>query len=206
MEGYPRLLDLFVEGIARLTSYALTDGEKESIVNGFHKFHERLERMSSSSSLKQLAIESQNRHHHDTHCQHKGASCPQNAIRGLLKAFLVGFGVKCGLEIVPHIISLRLFKRPSLLLSGCSRDTLSFASFLAALIGSYKAILCTMRNIRGGKSGDYTNSLVAGMLAGLISAKLDRSQSRRNAIALYLFSRALQYGSVWLFERWAAWQ
>ncbi|KAJ2455881.1 hypothetical protein EV183_000497 [Coemansia sp. RSA 2336] len=206
MEGYPRLLDLFVEGIARLTSYALTDGEKESIVNGFHRFHERLERMNSSSSLKQLAIESQNRHYHDSHCQHEGASCPQNAIRGLLKAFLVGFGVKCGLEIVPHIISLRLFKRPSLLLSGCSRDTCSFASFLAALIGSYKAILCTMRNIRGGKHGDYTNSLVAGMLAGLISAKLDRSQSRRNAIALYLFSRALQYGSVWLFERWAAWQ
>ncbi|KAJ1766288.1 hypothetical protein LPJ77_005416, partial [Coemansia sp. RSA 2523] len=203
MENTSQLVNVFVEGLARLTSYALTDKEKEAVVHGFHKFHERLERMSSTSSLRQLAIESQNQSGKVPRCQHEG-TCMQNAIRGLLRTFLVGFGVKWGLEAVPHLISLRLFTRPSLLLRGFSRDTTSFASFLAVLVSSYKAILCTMRHIRGEKGSDYTNSLVAGMLAGLISAKLDRSTSRRNAISLYLFSRALQYGTVWVFERWAS--
>ncbi|KAJ2360595.1 hypothetical protein H4S01_005663, partial [Coemansia sp. RSA 2610] len=203
MDG-TNFLGVFVEGTARLTSYALTDKEKETIVQGFHRFHERLERINSSSSLRQLAIESQNRH--SSRCNHKDTSCTQNAIRGLLKAFIVGFGVKFGLEAIPHIISLRLLSRPSLLLRAFSRDTASFASFLAVLIGSYKATLCGMRHMRGGHGSDYTNALVAGLVSGLVSGKLDRSSSRRNAIALYLFSRALQYGSVWLFERWAAWQ
>ncbi|KAJ2819117.1 hypothetical protein IWW50_005575 [Coemansia erecta] len=204
MESTPNLLNMCVEAIARLTSYALTDKEKESVVNGFHKFHARLERMNSSSSLRQLAIESQNSHGQVSRCQHEGMSCTQNAIRGLLRTFLIGFGVKCGLEAVPHIITLRAFTRPSLLLTGFSRDTASFASFLAVLISSYKAILCGMRRVRGTRRSDYTNAMVAGLLAGLVSAKLDRSQSRRSAIALYLFSRALQYGTVWVFERWAA--
>ncbi|KAJ2769946.1 hypothetical protein IWQ57_002883, partial [Coemansia nantahalensis] len=34
---------------------------------------------------------------------------------------------------------------------------------------------------------------------------LDRDRSRRTAIAVYLFTRALQYGTVWLFERFATW-
>ncbi|KAJ2462799.1 hypothetical protein EV174_007056, partial [Coemansia sp. RSA 2320] len=50
------LLNSFIEAIARITSYALTDREKETVVQGFRQFHQRLERISSSSSLRQLAI------------------------------------------------------------------------------------------------------------------------------------------------------
>ncbi|KAJ2683965.1 hypothetical protein IWW39_005194 [Coemansia spiralis] len=198
------LLNSFIEAFARVTSYALTDREKESVVRGFRQFHQRLERISSSTSLRQLAIESKKRQEDTAKCHHEGKSCPQNAIRGFIKAFTVGYAVKYGLDTVPHVISLRVFTQPSLLLRAISRDTLSFASFLSAVIGSYKAFLCAMRRIHGGKGNDYTNALVAGMLSGLVAIKLDRNRSRRAAITLYMVSRALQYGCVWLFNRWDA--
>ncbi|KAJ2582749.1 hypothetical protein GGH95_001368 [Coemansia sp. RSA 1836] len=198
------LLNSFIEAIARVTSYALTDREKESVVQGFRQFHQRLERISSSTSLRQLAIESKKRQEDTAKCHHEGKTCSQNAIRGFIKAFLVGFAVKYGLDTAPHLVSLRLFTQPSLLLRAISRDTLSFASFLSAVIGSYKACLCAMRRIHGGKGNDYTNALVAGMLSGLVAIKLDRNRSRRAAITLYMVSRALQYGCVWLFNRWTA--
>ncbi|KAJ2158247.1 hypothetical protein GGF46_003924 [Coemansia sp. RSA 552] len=196
----PYLINTFVEGIVRVTSYALTDDEKEAVVQGFRCFHEHLERMSSSSTLRQMAIDSQ-KLGKSSLCNHDGTSCAQNAIRGFAKAFLVGYGVKVGLSAVPHIISLRLFSNPRLLLRGFNRDTLSFATFLSAVIGFYKSILCTMRHWRGNKGGDYANSMVAGLLSGLLSSKLDRNRSQRNAITLYILSRALQYGTVWLFDQ-----
>ncbi|KAJ2463728.1 hypothetical protein GGI02_005172 [Coemansia sp. RSA 2322] len=198
------LLNSFIEAIARITSYALTDREKETVVQGFRQFHQRLERISSSSSLRQLAIESKKRQEEIAKCHHDGKTCPQNAIRGFVKAFLVGYAIKYGFDIVPHIVSLRLFSKPSLLLRSFNRDTLSFASFLSAGIGLYKLFLCTMRHIHGGKGSDYTNALIAGMLSGMISIKLDRNRSRRAAVTLYMVSRALQYGCVWLFNRWVA--
>ncbi|KAJ1809526.1 hypothetical protein LPJ75_004373 [Coemansia sp. RSA 2598] len=201
-EATPYLLDSFIEAIARLTSYALTDREKESVVRGFRQFHQRLERISSSASLRQLAIESKHKKH-SVECQHAGKTCVQNCTRGFIKAFIVGYAVKCGVDLVPHIISLRLFSKPQLVLRSLkSRDTLSFAAFLSTLIGSYKGILCAMR--RFGTGSEYANSLVAGALAGLLSIKIDRSRSRRAAVTLYMVSRALQYGVVWLFDRWSA--
>ncbi|KAJ1719320.1 hypothetical protein LPJ53_005898 [Coemansia erecta] len=197
----PFLLDSFIEAIARLTSYALTDQEKETVVRGFRQFHQRLERISSSASLRHLAIESQ-RKKQPVACQHTGKTCTQNCTRGFAKAFLVGYAVKSALDMVPHILSLRLFSRPGLLVRSLrSRDTLSFAAFLSAVIGSYKGGLCLMRRYHGGS--DYVNSMVAGALAGLVSIKLDRNRSRRAAVTLYMVSRALQYGAVWLFNLWA---
>lgn len=200
------LLNAFIEAIARLTSYALTDREKESVVRGFRHFHTQLERFNSTSSFRRLAIESQKKRQQDhVRCHHEGKTCTQNTVRGALKAFLVGYGIKYGLDIAPQLVSLRAFSRPRLLLRGFSRDTFSFASFLAALIGSYKAILCTMRHLRGSKPGtEYSNALVAGLLSGLVSIKMDRNRSRRNAVTLYMVSRAIQYGTIWLFNRWVA--
>ncbi|KAJ2780118.1 hypothetical protein H4R18_003622 [Coemansia javaensis] len=202
------LLNSVVEVVARITSHALTDKEKESVVEGFRSFNKRLERIGSRNSLRQLAIESQKwrRRRQTPRCQHEDTSCVQNSIRGFIKAFLVGFGVKAGLSAASQLLSLRAFTRPRLLLSGFSRDTLGFAAFLSTLIGSYKAFLCAARHIRGSRSSEYTNALVAGMLAGLVSAKLDRNRSRRTAIALYLCTRAMQYGCIWLFERYVAQQ
>ncbi|KAJ2609914.1 hypothetical protein H4S08_003844, partial [Coemansia sp. RSA 1365] len=202
--GTPHLLSTFAEFAARITSHALTDKEKESVVQGFRQFHKRLERFNTDASFKRLAFDSQNLHKSSLKCQHKDTSCWQNSFRGFIKAYIVGFGVKYGLSIVPHLLSLRAFRRPSLLLRGFSSDTYSFAAFLSVLIGSYKAFLCTIRRLRGNKGNDHINALVAGMLAGLVSAKLDRNSTRRKTISLYLFSRALQYGCVWLFEEYAS--
>ncbi|KAJ1906881.1 hypothetical protein LPJ81_001099 [Coemansia sp. IMI 209127] len=200
------LLNAFIEAIARITSYALTDQEKESVVHGFRQFHERLERIKSSSSLRQLAIESRQRSEGGSSatCHHEGKTCTQNAVRGSLKAFAVGYAVKYALDVAPHAISLRLFSKPSLLLRAFNRDTASFAMFISAAIGSYKAFLCAMRRIFKGRSSDYTNALVAGVLSGFVAIKLDRNRSRRVAITLYVASRALQYGCVWLVDRWQA--
>ncbi|KAJ1960735.1 hypothetical protein GGI12_003647 [Dipsacomyces acuminosporus] len=198
------LLNSFIEAIARITSYALTDKEKESVVRGFRNFHQQLERISSSSTLRQLAIESKKRKDDKGECHHEGKTCTQNAIRGFIKAFVVGYAIKYGVDVAPYIVSLRVFTKPSLLGRALSRDTLSFASFLSVLIGSYKSFLCLIRHYRQSSSSDYTNALVAGMLSGLVSIKLDRSRTRRNAITLYMVSRALQYGCVWLFNHWVA--
>ncbi|KAJ2847749.1 hypothetical protein GGI22_005892, partial [Coemansia erecta] len=192
--------------IARITSYALTDQEKESVVHGFRQFHERLERIKSSSSLRQLAIESRQRSEGGSSatCHHEGKACTQNAVRGSLKAFVVGYAVKYALDVASHALSLKLFSKPSLLLRAFNRDTASFAMFISAAIGSYKAFLCAMRRMFRGRSSDYTNALVAGVLSGFVAIKLDRNRSRRVAIALYVASRALQYGCVWLVDRWQA--
>ncbi|KAJ1840003.1 hypothetical protein LPJ73_006574, partial [Coemansia sp. RSA 2703] len=126
-----------------------------------------------------------------------------NCTRGFVKAFLVGWAVKGALDMVPHVLSLRLFKQPSLLVRSLrSRDTLSFAAFLSALIGSYKGALCLLRRMHAGS--EYVHSMVAGVVAGLVAIKLDRNRARRAAVTLYMVSRALQYGAVWLFNRWAA--
>ncbi|KAJ1936927.1 hypothetical protein FBU59_004903, partial [Linderina macrospora] len=196
------LLNTFIETIARITSYALTDKEKESVVTGFRRFHQQLERLRSSSDLRRMAIESKKRQREVTVCLHEGTTCTQNAVRGFLKAFLVGYVVKYGLSVAPHILTLKLFRKPSILLRAFNRDTASFATFLSVLIGSYKGFLCTLRHWRGANSNDYTNALVAGALAGLISIKLDRSRSRRTAVTLYAVSRAIQYGCMWAFDRW----
>ncbi|KAJ2716100.1 hypothetical protein H4R19_000835 [Coemansia spiralis] len=200
----PYLLNSFVEVVANITSYALTDKEKESVVDGFRQLNQRLERLGSQSSLRQPAIEQQKRRDRTLRCQHEATSCTQNSVRGFAKAFLVGLALKYGLSTAPHLLSLRVLTRPSLLLRGLSRDTLSFAAFLSTLIGSYKAFLCAMRHVCGSRSSEYTNALVAGLLSGLVSAKLDRDRSRRTTIALYLSTRAIQYGTIWLFERFAA--
>ncbi|KAJ2547888.1 hypothetical protein EV175_005043 [Coemansia sp. RSA 1933] len=199
------MVNAFMEAIARITSYALTDREKESVVQGFRKFHERLERITSSSSLRQLAIESKRRSDGSgATCHHEEKTCSQNAIRGWLKAFAVGYAVKYALDVAPHVISLRLFSKPSLLLRAFNRDTASFAVFLSAAIGSYKAFLCAMRHAFKGRSSEYTNALVAGVLSGFVAIKLDRNRSRRVAVTLYVASRAVQYGCVWLVDRWQA--
>ncbi|KAJ2726758.1 hypothetical protein GGI07_000269 [Coemansia sp. Benny D115] len=200
--GSTYLLDSFIEAIARITSYALTDREKESVVQGFRQFHQRLERISSSASLRHMALESKRiSKHQEAKCQHTGKTCTQNCTRGFLKTFVIGYLVKYGLDIVPHLVSLRLFKDPGLILRKFrSRDTASFALFLSTAVGAYKAGLCTMRRLYGGS--DYMNAMVAGTAAGLLAIKIDRNRSRRAAVTLYMVSRAMQYGCVWAFNRW----
>jgi hypothetical protein len=89
------------------------------------------------------------------------------------------------------------------------RDTIEFGMFLSAFIGTYKAILCGLRNIRkqhgDNESGDQLNALIAGTIAGL-SLCLERNRGRRQAIALYLSTRSAQFACIWLMNRWSAYR
>lgn len=84
------------------------------------------------------------------------------------------------------------------------RDTACFALFLGTFISSYKGILCAMRHYRktSDRKSDRLNAFVAGSLAGLALA-IDRDKHRRQAIMLYLFTRALQFNGAWLMKQWA---
>jgi hypothetical protein len=196
----------FLEIFAQLTSYALTDRETEAIISGVHAFHARLKRL-SNNHLRRLAEEANSSECNKPQCRHVGKTCTQNALRGYIKAFLVGYGVKFLSEAVPGLLTGRLIKRPSLIKQMGGRDTIQFGMFLAAFIGTYKAMLCTIRHLRkkyGYESGgDRLNAFIAGTIAGLALA-IERNKERRLAIALYLTTRSAQFTCVWLANRWAA--
>ncbi|RKP06105.1 hypothetical protein THASP1DRAFT_18903 [Thamnocephalis sphaerospora] len=195
----------FLEVFAQLTSYALTDRETETIISSFHAFHARLKRL-SNNNLRRLAEEASSSEYGKPQCRHEGKTCVQNALRGYIKAFVVGYGVKFLTEAVPGLLTGRLVKRPSLLKQMGGRDTIYFGMFLSGFIGTYKAILCSLRHLRkqhGSDSGDQLNAFIAGTIAGLALC-LERNRDRRFAIALYLTTRSAQFTCVWLANRWSA--
>jgi hypothetical protein len=100
----------FFEVLAQLTSFALTDRETEAIIASFHAFHARLKRL-SNRNLRRLAEEASTSEYRRPHCRHDGKTCVQNALRGYIKAFVVGYGVKFLVESVPALLTGRLFKR-----------------------------------------------------------------------------------------------
>ncbi|RUO96091.1 hypothetical protein BC936DRAFT_142649, partial [Jimgerdemannia flammicorona] len=97
-----------------------------------------------------------------------------------------------------------LYENQSHLKSHHPSDTFSFALFLSTFISSYKAILCTLRNLRENPdpAADKLNALIAGSIAGL-SLAIERNRPRRLAIMLYLVARSGQFGCAWLMKRWA---
>lgn len=119
-------------------------------------------------------------------CHHRRA-CAINALRGFVRAFTMGYSVRCSLSLFSAIFARRLYRRPQELVraSFLHRDTLTFALFLGLYSSSYKAVLCFLRFMR--QKEDGWNATVAGACSGL-SILLFRS----NEIATYAFTRALE--------------
>ncbi|KAF9153519.1 hypothetical protein BG015_003254 [Linnemannia schmuckeri] len=82
------------------------------------------------------------------------------------------------------------------------RDTVGFAFFLSSYLSAYKALLCTMRRYRSHHEGDRLNAFVAGSIAGL-AMWIDKNKIRRKALALYLLTRSIQFGSSYSMKKWA---
>lgn len=59
--------------------------------------------------LEATAVKKQDRGDH--YCQHEGKTCTQNCVRGFVKAFVVGFGIKYLIGLLPLVISGKIFKR-----------------------------------------------------------------------------------------------
>ncbi|OLY81559.1 Transmembrane protein 135 [Smittium mucronatum] len=205
------IFDNFFEVIARLTSFALTDSEKEKVVKGFKTFHEKLSSI-SSANLKRLAEQAESKKHQKPTCKHEGCNCLQNSIRGFIRAFIAGLGVKYLIDLIPAIIKLQLFKKPGVLLGLFKKDNIQFATFLSALIGLYKGFLCAIRNFRRAyglvpKSDesvdtDWLNSFLAALAAGSIAIRLDKNRNRQFTILLYMLTRSVQFNVCFLYNKW----
>jgi hypothetical protein len=59
-----------------------------------------------------------------------------------------------------------------------------------------------MRHLRPYHEGDRINAFVAGSVAGL-AMSLDKNKTRRKALALYLFTRSIQFGASYSMKKWA---
>jgi hypothetical protein len=181
----------------------LTDRETETLISSFQSLHEKLKSLSNRNLVK-LAQEAERvkyQKYGNKACQHEGKTCFQNASRGFIKAFSVGYALKYGLELVPLLLTGRLFRRLSVLREIGGWDTTGFALFLGVFLGSYKALLCTLRRLRPHDTADGLNSFLAGCVAGL-ALLLERNKTRRLAIALYLSTRSMQFACVWLVKKW----
>nr|KAJ3418899.1 hypothetical protein HK105_007688 [Polyrhizophydium stewartii] len=172
-------LENFIESVAQVLSLALTDKETERLLSSFTALQQRLREL-SVDNLKRLEAESRER---ERLCQHPGP-CAVNAGRSFVRTFAITYG--------------KAFTKPRILVKIGGRDTISFALFMSLFISSYKAVLCTLRNVR--QTNDKWNAFIAGILA-------DKNKSRRIMIALYLSTRTTHFLSRWLWRahvsRWS---
>lgn len=195
----------FLEILALLFSKAIATKEQEAILNGLKEFQDRLRRL-SSQNLSRLRLElSEKEPNSPSHCKHAGISCTENCSRGFFRAFLVSFGGKYLIGVIPALLTGKLFKRPSILREMAGKDTTLFALFLSVFLSTYRGTLCTLRNLRNDDDpkSDRLNAFVAGAIAGL-SLLIDPSASRRRSIMLYLLTRSLHFNCSWLMSQWAA--
>ncbi|KAJ2962138.1 hypothetical protein NQZ79_g2582 [Umbelopsis isabellina] len=181
----------FLEILALLFSKAIATKEQEAILNGLKEFQDRLRRL-SSQNLSRLRLElSEKEPNSSSHCKHAGISCTENCTRGFIRAFVVSFGGKYLIGVIPALLTGKLFKRPSILREMAGN--------------TYRGTLCTLRNLRkdDDPKSDRLNAFVAGAIAGL-SLLIDPSASRRRSIMLYLLTRSLHFNCSWLMSQWAA--
>ncbi|KAF9136252.1 hypothetical protein BGW39_003697 [Mortierella sp. 14UC] len=122
---------------------------------------------------------------HSSRCQYEDKSCTQNATQEFLTNFMD-----------TYIGNTAIFRK-----SGGS-DTVGFAFFLSSYVSAYKGVLCAMRRYRPYHQGGRLNAFVAGSAAGM-TLLLDRNQSRRKTLMLYLFTRSVHFGSSYVMKKWA---
>ncbi|KAF9112251.1 hypothetical protein BGX27_003724 [Mortierella sp. AM989] len=178
----------------------LTDKETEKVIAGFGNFQQRLQRL-SSHNLQRLNLDITQERQRESKCKHEGKTCTQNVTRGFLKTWMVAYLVKYAIAVLPALLTGKIAKNPSILKKSGGSDTVGFAFFLSSFLSAYKAVLCSMRRYRPDGS-DHLNAFVAGSVAGL-TLLLDKNKSRRTALTLYVFTRAIQFGSSYGMMRWS---
>ncbi|KAL7751343.1 hypothetical protein RI367_003203 [Sorochytrium milnesiophthora] len=188
----------FFELLAHITSLALTDQERERVIQSLHEFHETLKRV-SSRNLKMMGEMEKPRK--VPLCKHPG-TCTQSCVRGWVKSFMVGYVVKYVVGIAPGLLTGKTFKRPSLLLREFNQDTLQFALFLSTFASSYKALLCAIRHATDSPTNKAI-AFIAGAVAGL-SVLIDKNKTRRTTLCLYFLTKSGQFGCRWAVQLWEA--
>lgn len=182
----------FIESIAQVLSAALTSDEKERFIQSVPSVLGNKIRHFSRVNLSKLREGSSN-----AICKHE-KSCKENVIIGFIRSFVVTYLIKYGINLIPALLTGKIFKKPSLFYKLGGKDTISFAMFLSTFISIYKSVLCGLRKLRN--KSDSLNSLLAGGAAGM-SLMLDSNNSRRRMIALYLSTRTCHFISrgIWRY-------
>jgi len=124
------------------------------------------------------------------HCKHQN-SCFKNTFYGMIRTGGWGFLAKGGSSFAITILLKGALFKPSkwlgALLASFRLDTIRFGAALGAIVGTYKAVLCLLRKLRG--VDDAINAAIAGFMCGITLA-ID-VKSRRKDIALYIFAKAV---------------
>eukprot|EP00455_Lapot_gusevi_P028538 TRINITY_DN3048_c0_g1_i3.p1 TRINITY_DN3048_c0_g1~~TRINITY_DN3048_c0_g1_i3.p1 ORF type:complete len:446 (+),score=97.67 TRINITY_DN3048_c0_g1_i3:102-1439(+) len=121
-------------------------------------------------------------------CKHP-RSCAGNSIKGALKSFSIGFGIKSSINLITSLVFQRkLLSKPLEFVKHVfGPDSLRFGAFLGLFTGSFKIVQCLARHLR--QKEDHFNSLLAGCLASF-SILVDDSE-RQKTFSLYLLVRAM---------------
>ncbi|KAJ3226434.1 hypothetical protein HK099_004887 [Clydaea vesicula] len=187
-----KLYENFIESIAVVLSKALTNDEREKIAKNFQSFNERLRQL-SSDNLKRIKQEAEIKR---PYCKHK-LTCTQSCIRSFLKSFCTTYILKYALGFIPTLMTGKIFRNPRLILLLGGRDTTQLSLFLSSFTFLYKVLLCSLRRIF--VSNDWKISFIAGLVAST-SLAIDRNDTRRLMIALYLSTRNLHFISRHLWR------
>jgi len=128
-----------------------------------------------------------------------------------IRAFLVGYGIRSGLQILSVLATKRkLLKTPLKFLLTCfGKTSVDFGLFLLWLVGVYKGSKIFLRQVR--KTDDKYNTLVAGALSGIgilfsKSTEMVMYVASKAAEALYNagisrgYYKAWYYGDIALFS------
>ncbi|KAF9145735.1 hypothetical protein BGX30_007047 [Mortierella sp. GBA39] len=135
-------------------------------------------------------------------CKHEGKTCRQNVSQGFVTSWMIAYVSQYLIGVLPSVLTGKAFKNAAIFKKSGGRDTIGFAFFVSSYLLAYKALLCTMRHYRPYHEGDRLNAFVAGSVAGL-AMWIDKNKIRRKALALYLFTRSIQFGSSYSMKKWA---
>eukprot|EP00742_Colponemidia_sp_Colp-10_P002101 GILJ01002243.1.p1 GENE.GILJ01002243.1~~GILJ01002243.1.p1 ORF type:complete len:244 (-),score=25.35 GILJ01002243.1:78-809(-) len=125
--------------------------------------------------------------HKTPFCKHE-KGCVINTVRGAIRGFLYGYGIKSSVSLILALAFGKAFRKPRVIMEALGFSSLRFGAFLGLFNALYSTVLCSMRRIRNKEDG--LNAFVAGGVAG--SSLLVDAANQRKTLALYLSSRALE--------------
>lgn len=115
-------------------------------------------------------------------CKHDH-SCIENTIAGFIKSFIYALGLKIFVNNITLIVTPKRLIQ-NLLSKKSWQDNFKFVMFVAAMNGTYKLVLCTLRRLL---KSDKLAAPIAGFCAGLCC--MFDSDRRRRLILMLLLSR-----------------
>lgn len=109
-------------------------------------------------------IESKNPNDRTPFCKHS-LNCKLYSIEGMIKGFLIGYGTRTALNLLPLLANPRKLLSIQKVLSIFGFSAVKFGVFLGLTTSGGRGIQCLLRHKRGVEDG--MNELIAGFIAGL---------------------------------------